>query len=75
MMDRNHELSLKRQAALLALSRSSVHYTPKATPAADLGVMKRIDALRLEYPFAGAGCSATSCGVRASKSVGSGSAN
>ena len=53
MIDRGHGLPLARQAALLTLSRSSLYYVPRAVPAADLAIMRRIDALHLEYPFAG----------------------
>ena len=53
MIDRTHELSLARQASLLRLSRSSLYYEPQAVPAADLAIMRRIDALHLDYPFAG----------------------
>jgi putative transposase len=53
MIDREHELPLLRQAALLGLSRSHLYYEPQPVPAADLAVMRRIDALHLDYPFAG----------------------
>ena len=53
MIDRGHGLPLARQAELLTLSRGSLYYEPRAVPAADLAVMRRIDALHLEYPFAG----------------------
>ncbi len=53
MIDRGHALPLKRQAALLKLSRSTVYYQPRPVPAADLAIMRRIDALHLDYPFAG----------------------
>jgi hypothetical protein len=55
MIDRSHDLSLVRQAELLKLSRSSLYYEPQAVPAADLAVMRRIDALHMDYPFAGIG--------------------
>jgi putative transposase len=42
-----------RQATLLTLSRSSLYYEPRAVSAADLAVMRRIDALHLDHPFAG----------------------
>jgi len=54
MIDRDHELSLKRQAELLDISRSSVYYLPRPTNAADLALMRVIDELHLEHPFAGA---------------------
>lgn len=42
-----------RQVQLLDLSRSSVYYLPKPTPPGDLALMRRIDELHLEHPFAG----------------------
>ena len=53
MIDRSHDFSLVRQAELLKLSRSSLYYEPQAVPAADLAIMRRIDALHMDYPFAG----------------------
>ena len=53
MIDREHELSLTRQAELLALSRSSLYYRPVPVSDADLLLMRRIDELHLELPFAG----------------------
>ncbi len=53
MIDRRHELPLSRQAALLRLGRSSLYYAPRPVSAADLAVMRRIDELHLNYPFAG----------------------
>ncbi len=53
MIDRSNDLPLRRQAALLWLTRSSLYYEPRPVPEAELAIMRRIDALRLEYPFAG----------------------
>ena len=53
MIDRNHKLSLTQQAALLGISRGSVYYEPVPISAADLALMRRIDELHLEFPFAG----------------------
>jgi len=53
MIDRGHELSLGRQAELLGLSRSTLYYEPRPVPPAELAIMRRIDALHLDYPFAG----------------------
>jgi putative transposase len=53
MIDRSHELPLMRQAGLLRLSRSSLYYEPRPVPSAELAIMRRIDALHLDYPFAG----------------------
>jgi putative transposase len=53
MIDRNHRLSLTRQAKVLEISRSSVYYRPRPVSVADLALMRRIDELHLDYPFAG----------------------
>jgi putative transposase len=53
MIDHNHKLSITRQAKALSISRGSVYYTPRPLPPADLALMRRIDELHLEYPFAG----------------------
>jgi putative transposase len=53
MIDREHELPLARQAAVLGLSRSRLYYEPRPVPATELAIMRRIDALHLDYPFAG----------------------
>jgi putative transposase len=53
MIDRTHDLPVTRQAQLLKLSRSSVYYQPQPVSAADLTIMRRIDELHLDYPFAG----------------------
>jgi putative transposase len=53
MIDRTHDLPLVRQATLLQLSRSSLYYKPQPVPEAELAIMRRIDALHLDYPFAG----------------------
>jgi putative transposase len=54
MIDRNHDLPVKRQAELVGISRGSVYYRPTPVSAADLALMRVIDELHLEYPFAGA---------------------
>jgi putative transposase len=54
MIDRTHELPLRRQAELLNISRGSVYYLPRPPSEADLALMRRIDALHLEHPFMGA---------------------
>jgi len=53
MIEREHALPLTRQAKLLKLSRSGLYYRPRPVPPADLAVMRRIDELHLDYPFAG----------------------
>jgi putative transposase len=54
MIDREHGLSLVRQAEVLDLSRSSLYYVAKQPSEADLALMREIDRLHLEHPFAGA---------------------
>ena len=54
MIDRTHELSVSRQARELGISRGSVYYLPRCVSPIDLALMRRIDELHLDYPFAGA---------------------
>ena len=54
MIDREHALALTRQAETLSISRSSIYYLPRPVPAGDLKIMRRLDELHLEFPFAGA---------------------
>ena len=53
MIDRGHGLSVARQAKALGISRGSVYYLPCPTSDADLTLMRRIDELHLDHPFAG----------------------
>lgn len=53
MIDPDHRLSISRQARVLAISRGSVYYRPRPASDADLALMRRIDRLHLDYPFAG----------------------
>jgi putative transposase len=53
MIDRGHDLSISKQAEALNISRGSVYYLPRPVSAADLALMRRIDELHLEFPFAG----------------------
>jgi putative transposase len=53
MIDREHELPMTRQAKILKLSRSGLYYRPRPVPPSDLAIMRRIDELHLDYPFAG----------------------
>ena len=53
MIDSNHDLPVARQAKVLNISRGSVYYRPRPVPAADLAIMRRIDELHLDCPFAG----------------------
>ena len=53
MIDRNDDLPVSRQAKVLGISRGSVYYLPRPVSADDLALMRRIDELHLDYPFAG----------------------
>ena len=53
MIDRDAELPIKRQALLLGISRGTVYYQPEPVSDAELALMRRIDELHLEHPFAG----------------------
>ena len=54
MIDRGHALSVTKQAEATGLARSTVYYLPRPVPAADLALMRQLDELHLEFPFAGA---------------------
>ena len=53
MIDPEHALAIVRQAEELEISRSTIYYRPRPTSDADLMLMRRIDELHLDYPFAG----------------------
>ena len=53
MIDREHDLSITKQAEALNISRGSVYYLPRPVSASDLEVMRRLDRLHLQFPFAG----------------------
>jgi putative transposase len=53
MIDRDHDLAITKQAEALSISRGSVYYLPRPVSAANLALMRRIDELHLEFPFAG----------------------
>ena len=44
MIDRDHKLSITRQAQLLGMSRGAVYYLPQPTSPADLALMRQIPA-------------------------------
>ncbi len=54
MIDRTHKLPITKQARALGISRGVIYYEPRPTPTRDLALMRRIDQLHLEFPFAGA---------------------
>jgi putative transposase len=53
MIDRSHDLPIAKQAKALGISRGSVYSLPRPVPPADLAMMRRIDELHVNYPFAG----------------------
>lgn len=53
MIDPEHALPISRQAEELEISRSTVYYQPRPVSDADLFLMRRIDELHMNYPFAG----------------------
>jgi putative transposase len=53
MIDREHDLPITKQVQVLRISRGSVYYLPRLVSATDLEVMRRLDRLHLEFPFAG----------------------
>ena len=54
MIDRDHALPVKRQAELVNISRGAVYYAPQPVSESELALMRRVDELHLELPFAGA---------------------
>jgi putative transposase len=53
MIDRQHDLGITKQAKILNISRGNVYYLPRSVSATDLAVIRRMDELHLELPFAG----------------------
>lgn len=53
MIDPEHQLPISGQAKLLKISRSTIYYRPRPICDVDLMLMRRIDELHLNYPFAG----------------------
>jgi putative transposase len=54
MVTREHpDLSLSRQCEILSISRAALYHAPKGESAETLALMRRIDALFLNYPFYG----------------------
>ena len=54
MIDKAHELPVTWQVQLLDLPRSTVFYRPQPMSESDHQLMRRIDKLHLDHPFAGA---------------------
>jgi putative transposase len=53
MIDRQHPLPVAQQCQILEIARSSVYYVPQPVSEADLALMRQIDELHLQHPFAG----------------------
>ena len=53
MIDPSHDLPISRQAKVLNISRGSIYYRPRPVSPEALAIMRRIDELHLDYPFAG----------------------
>jgi hypothetical protein len=53
MIDREHKLPIKRQAEVLSISRGTAYYKPRPVSERDLLLMRKLDELHLNYPFAG----------------------
>ena len=54
MIDRSHALPVSQQVRLVGIARSSVYYQARPLRDDDQRLMRRIDELHLEFPFAGA---------------------
>ncbi|WP_373422256.1 IS3 family transposase [Burkholderia gladioli] len=54
MIDRTHALPVSRQTRLVGIARSSAYYRAQPVSEADQSLMRRIDELHMEFPFAGA---------------------
>jgi putative transposase len=53
MIDRDHPLPVARQSEALGIARSSVYYKAVPLSAEDEAILRCLDALHLDYPFAG----------------------
>lgn len=53
MIDRTHPLPVVRQCQLLKLARSTAYYQPMPGSEPTLALMRRLDELHLQHPFAG----------------------
>ena len=56
MIDRSHALPPTRQAEALSISRGTIYYVPRPVSPGDLALMRQIDALHLDFPFARGCC-------------------
>lgn len=53
MIDRTHELPIRRQCQVLEIGRSSYYYQAVPVNQADVDLMRLIDEIHLKYPFYG----------------------
>jgi putative transposase len=53
MIDRSHALPIKQQARELGISRGSVYYLSRPTSPTELAIVRRLDQLHMDFPFAG----------------------
>jgi putative transposase len=53
MIDPSHNLPVVQQCQILSLARSTAYYRPQDVSEIDLALMRRMDELHLEHPFAG----------------------
>ncbi|AZB94332.1 IS3-like element ISAba14 family transposase [Acinetobacter pittii] len=53
LIDDSLQISVSKQAKLLKVSRGCYYYRPKPVSASDLKLMRCIDELHMQYPFAG----------------------
>ncbi|WEH93657.1 IS3 family transposase (plasmid) [Acinetobacter soli] len=53
LIDDSLQISVSKQAQLLKVSRGCYYYRPKPVSASDLKLMRCIDELHMQYPFAG----------------------
>ncbi|MFM7118902.1 MAG: IS3 family transposase, partial [Gammaproteobacteria bacterium] len=53
MIDSDHPLPISRQAEALGIAKSTVYDKPAPLSATDEAILRRLDALHLDYPFAG----------------------
>ncbi|WP_414858479.1 IS3 family transposase [Paraburkholderia tropica] len=54
MIDRTHALPVSRQTRLVGIARSSAYYRAQPVSEVDQLLMRRIDEVHMEFPFAGA---------------------
>jgi putative transposase len=53
MIDCSHASPIAKQAKALGISQRSVYCLPRPASAADLAIMRRMEELHLDFPFAG----------------------